>query len=168
MIPRICIILVFFICSHNTWASKPVPGAYKEIFARLACGTAHLTAQTQVYKHAPKHPVRQQLARVSAVDTPLFIPAPQTPPLRFKSADRLAFYLSGWACITNHNQEKFFYLVYFCAFAAGCVEDKEWVGLMSLDGQLLNTNDSDLAGVMVAKGLKQYVEQGVILQDPLE
>lgn len=39
---------------------------------------------------------------------------------------------------------------------------------MSLDGQLLNTNDSDLAGVMVAKGIKQYVEQGVKLQDPLE
>jgi hypothetical protein len=39
---------------------------------------------------------------------------------------------------------------------------------MGLDGQLLNTNDSDLAEVMVAKGIKQYVEQGVKLQDPLE
>ena len=84
-----------------------------------------------------------------------------------KSSDRSAFYLSGWACITNHYQEKFLCGLFF-AFAAGCVEDKKWAGLMSLDGQLLNTNDSDLAGVMVAKGIKQYVEQGVKLQSPRE
>ncbi len=84
-----------------------------------------------------------------------------------KSSDRLVFYLSGWARITNHYQEKSLFGLFF-AFAAACAEEKEWVGLMSLDGQLLNTNDSDLAGVMIAKGLKQYVEQGVKLQDPLE
>lgn len=156
--------LFFLISSGCAWVSKPV--AAVEISKQLSCGSEILEANTQMHKQPSTQVIRQRLS-IHGVKTPLpKEPSPDN--LRFKRADIVSFYLSGWACLTNDKQQAFFYLAYFCAAQAGCAENKEWARLMSLDGGILNVQAKDLEAVMRANGLERYVQNGVELLDPLE
>lgn len=160
----VCAALFFSITSSCAWAGKPA--AVVDASKQLSCGSGLLEARTQIHKTTSTRVTRQSL-NLHGAKTPL--PRERSPDnLRLKRTDRLPFYLSGWACLTNDKQQAFFYLAYYCAAEAGCVEDKEWARLMSLDGQILNVQASDLEGVMRANGLERYVQNGVELLDPLE
>ncbi|MEY4589405.1 MAG: hypothetical protein RL497_1481 [Pseudomonadota bacterium] len=156
--------LFFLISSGCAWAGKPL--AAVKISKQLPCGSAILEAKTQRHKKLSTQVIRQQLSLYGAA-TPLA--QEQSPDrLRLKKTDRLPFYLSGWACLTNDKQQAFFYLAYYCAAEAGCADNKEWGRLMSLDGRILNVQANELEAVMRTNGLERYVQNGVELLDPLE
>jgi hypothetical protein len=160
----VCAALFFSITSGCAWAGKPA--AVVKASKQLACGSALLQANTQMQKQPSTQVIRQGLSLHGAKIPLLREQSPDK--LRLKKTNRLPFYLSGWACLTNDKQQAFFYLAYYCAADAGCIEDKEWARLMSLDGQILNAQISELEAVMRANGLERYVQNGVELLDPLE
>lgn len=111
---------------------------------RLSCGSADLRMSSGVLtgKAAPLTPVAQTLTR-KVGKAYRHVALERSSSVTIDGQRVLGRYVSSWACITGHGQQRYVLLGYACAVDPGnpgdCGGQKEWFRVLGTNGRFADT-----------------------------